>query len=104
MDNGCGIGYYVFIKFIGFFREAHKFFLGQLFQGWELLVVNGGLTDNILSIFNALGIIESRIRLINNLIDLRLAHARARVNHTRSSVVSGCHYLEVILKENLIES
>ena len=72
-----------------------KVILGQLFQGWELLVVNGGLTDNILSILNAFGIIESRIQLINNLIDLRPAHARAPFNHTRSNVVSGHHYLEV---------
>ena len=89
---------------LAFVGRPINFVLGQLFQGWELLVVNGGLTDNILSILNALGIIESRIRLINNLIDLRPAHARARVNHTRSTVVSGRYYLEVILMENLIES
>jgi teichuronic acid biosynthesis glycosyltransferase TuaG len=51
--------------------------LKQSFQNWELLVVDGGSTDETLSIVHRFEILDSRIRLLNNLNDRGPAHARA---------------------------
>lgn len=51
--------------------------LNQSFQSWELLVIDGGSTDQTLSIINSFELADSRIRLINNLNDRGPAHARA---------------------------
>jgi len=51
--------------------------LKQSFQDWELLVVDGGSTDETLSIINKFEMADSRVRLINNLNDRGPAHARA---------------------------
>lgn len=52
--------------------------LRQSFKSWELLIVDGGSTDKTLSIINEFEMIDSRIRLINNLNDRGPAHARAK--------------------------
>jgi teichuronic acid biosynthesis glycosyltransferase TuaG len=51
--------------------------LKQSFQSWELLVIDGGSTDQTLSIIHNFEMADSRVRLINNLNDRGPAHARA---------------------------
>lgn len=51
--------------------------LQQSFQNLELLVVDGGSTDETLSIIHEFARVDSRIRLLNNPNDRGPAHARA---------------------------
>ena len=60
-----------------YIRQSINSVLNQSFQSWELLVVDGGSTDQTLSIIHEIKKSDSRVRLINNLNDCGPAHARA---------------------------
>lgn len=60
-----------------YIRDSIKSVLNQSHQQWELIVVDGGSTDNTASIVKSFSVLDYRIRLVKNIDDRGPAHARA---------------------------
>ncbi len=76
--------------------------LQQSFQNWELLVVDGGSTDETLLIVNDFVAADGRIRLIKNLNDRGPAHARAEgISHAIGKYIAFLDADDLWLPEKL---
>jgi teichuronic acid biosynthesis glycosyltransferase TuaG len=85
-----------------YIRQSVNSVLKQSFQGWELLVVDGGSTDQTLSIIRDFEVADSRIRLINNLNDRGPAHARAEgISHAKGAYIAFLDADDLWLPEKL---
>jgi glycosyltransferase involved in cell wall biosynthesis len=60
-----------------YIQESIQSVLNQTYTKWELIVVDGGSTDETISIVESLSGLDNRIRLIKNINDCGPAHARA---------------------------
>jgi teichuronic acid biosynthesis glycosyltransferase TuaG len=85
-----------------YIKQSINSVLQQSFKDWELLVIDGGSTDETLSIINEFAAIDTRIRLIHNLNDCGPAHARARgIKHAKGKYIAFLDADDLWLPEKL---
>ena len=61
-----------------YISESIKSVLNQHFHDWELLIIDGGSTDNTLRIVEQFSVSDPRVNLIKNSDDCGPAHARSK--------------------------
>jgi teichuronic acid biosynthesis glycosyltransferase TuaG len=85
-----------------YIRQSIDSILKQSFKSWELLVVDGGSTDETLAIISQFEMIDNRIRLIKNLDDRGPAHARAKgISNAKGEYIAFLDADDLWLREKL---